>query len=129
MNDSFQYWKASKLLHEHLVNIYTYNAEKIDFGYILYRKEAFKIYNDNLHYLFLAIQQKNIKIKSFMLAYSSLLENFVYLKSFFKDLQGGYITTTPKKVKQYSHVLAYTNDFIAIIENHIKLIEERAKKL
>ena len=129
VNASFDYWKASKLIHEHLVNVYAYNSEKIDFGYILYRKEAFKIFNDNLHYLFLAVQQKNIKIKSFMPAYSTLLENFIYLKSFFKDLQGGYITTTPKKIKQFSHVLTCTNDFIVIIGKHIELIEERAKKL
>ena len=69
-NASFYYWKASKLLHEHLVNVYSYNTEKIDFGYILYKKESFKIFNDNLYYVFLAIQQKNITIKSFMLAYS-----------------------------------------------------------
>ena len=129
LNDSFQYWKASKLIHEHLVNVYTYNSEKKDFGYMLYRKEAFKIFNDNLHYLFLAIQQKNIKIKNFMLAYSSLLENFVYLKSFLKDLQGEYITTTPKKIKQFSQVLTCTNAFILIIGKHVELIEERAKKL
>ena len=48
LNASFYYWKASKLLHEHLVNVYTYNAEKIDFGYILYKKESFKIFNDSL---------------------------------------------------------------------------------
>ena len=129
LNDSFSYWKASKLIHEHLVNVYAYNSEKKDFGYMLYRKEVFKIFNDNLHYLFLAIQQKNIKTKSFMLAYSTLLENFIYLKSFFKDLQGGYITTTPKKIKQFNHVLTCTNDFILIIGKHIELIEERAKKL
>ena len=129
VNTSFEYWKASKLIHEHLVNVYTYNSEKLDFGYILYRKEDFKIFNDNLHYVFLAIQQKNIKIKSFMLAYSSLLENFIYLKSFFRDLQGEYITTTPKKIKQFSHMLTCTNAFISIVEKHIELIEERAKKL
>mgnify|MGYP003436308872 CR=1 FL=1 len=129
INDSFTYWKASKLIHEHLVNVYIYNSEKIDLGYILYRKEAFKTFNDNLHYIFLALQQKNIKIKSFMLAYSNLLENFMRLKSFFKDLKGEYVTTTPKKRKQYSEVLACTNDFIAIIEKHIELLEERAKKL
>ena len=129
LNDSFRYWKASKLIHEHLVNVYAYNSEKKDFGYMLYRKEAFKIFNDNLHYLFLAIQQKNIEIKSFMLAYSTLLEGFVYLKSFFKDLQGEYITTTPKKIKQFSQVLACTNDFIAVIKKHVELIEESAKKL
>mgnify|MGYP003452534902 CR=1 FL=1 len=129
INASFEYWRASKLIHEHLINVYAYNSEKKDFGYMLYRKEAFKIFNDNLHYVFLAIQQKNIKIKSFMTAYSNLLENFIYLKSFLKDLQGEYITTTPKKRKQYNKVLAYTNDFISIIEKHIELIEERAKKL
>ena len=129
LNDSFTYWKASKLIHEHLVNVYAYNAEKKDFGYMLYRKEAFKTFNDNLHYLFLALQQKNIKIKSFMLAYSTLLENFIYLKSFLKDLQGEYITTTPKKIKQFSEVLACTNAFLAIVEKHIELLEERAKKL
>ena len=129
VNTSFKYWKASKLIHEHLINVYTYNSEKPDFGYMLYRKEVFKIFNDNLHYIFLALQQKNIKIKSFMLAYSSLLENFMYLKSFFRDLQGGYITTTPKKLEQFKHVLACTNDFLAIVEKHIELIEERAKKL
>ena len=129
LNASFRYWKASKIMHEHLVNVYAYNSEKKDFGYILYRKEAFKIFNDNLHYLFLAIQQKNIEIKSFMLAYSTLLEGFVYLKSFFKDLQGEYITTTPKKIKQFNHVLTCTNDFIAVIKKHVELIEERAKKL
>ena len=129
LNDSFRYWKASKIMHEHLVNVYAYNSEKKDFGYMLYRKEAFKIFNDNLHYLFLAIQQKNIEIKSFMLAYSTLLEGFVYLKSFFKDLQGEYITTTPKKIKQFSQVLTCTNDFIAVIKKHVELIEERAKKL
>ena len=129
LNDSFRYWKASKIMHEHLINVYAYNSEKIDFGYMLYRKEAFKIFNDNLHYLFLAIQQKNIKIKSFMLAYSTLLENFIYLKSFFKDLQGEYITTTPKKIKQFNQVLTCTNDFIAVIQKHLERIEERAKKL
>ena len=129
LNDSFRYWKASKIMHEHLVNVYAYNSEKKDFGYMLYRKEAFKIFNDNLHYLFLAIQQKNIEIKSFMLAYSTLLENFIYLKGFFKELRGEYITTTPKKIKQFTHVLTCTNDFISIIGNHIELIEERAKKL
>ena len=129
LNASFRYWKASKIMHEHLVNVYAYNSEKKDFGYMLYRKEAFKIFNDNLHYLFLAIQQKNIEIKSFMLAYSTLLEGFFYLKSFFKDLQGEYITTTPKKIKQFSHVLTCTNDFIAVIKKHVELIEERAKKL
>ena len=129
VNASFDYWKASKLIHEHLVNVYAYNSEKKDFGYMLYRKEAFKIFNDNLHYLFLALQQKNIKIESFMPAYSTLLENFMLLKSFFKELQGEYITTTPKKIKQFSHVLACANDFISIIGKHIELIEERAKKL
>ena len=129
LNASFRYWKASKIMHEHLVNVYAYNSEKTDFGYMLYRKEAFKIFNDNLHYLFLAIKQKNIEIKSFMLAYSTLLEGFVYLKSFFKDLQGEYITTTPKKIKQFNHVLTCTNDFIAVIKKHVELIEESAKKL
>ena len=128
-NTSFEYWKASKLIHEHLVNVYAYNAENPDLGYMVYRKEAFKIFNDNLHYLFLAIQQKNIEIKSFELAYSKLLRNFVALKSFFRDLQGEYITTTPKKIKQFAHVLICTNDFLSIIEKHIELIEERAKKL
>ena len=127
LNDSFSYWKASKLIHEHLVNVYAYNSE-IDFGYMLYRKEAFKIFNDNLHYLFLALQQKNIKIEGFMLAYSTLLENFICLKSFFKDLQGEYIATTPKKIKQFSQVLTCTNAFISIVKNHIELIEEEAKK-
>ena len=126
---SFVYWKASKLLHEHLVNVYTYNAEKIDFNYILYRKEVFKIFNDNLHYLFLAVQQKNIKIKNFMTAYSKLLENLIHLKSFLKDLRGEYIATTPKKIKQFNHVLTCTNAFLSIVEKHIEIIEERAKKL
>ena len=125
---SFAYWKASKLLHEHLVNVYAYNAEKIDFNYILYRKEVFKIFNDNLHYLFLAVQQKNIKIKDFMCAYSNLLENFMSLKSFLKDLRGDYITTAPKKIKQFNQVLTFTNVFISIVEKHIELIEEIAKK-
>ena len=129
INDSFSYWKASKLIHEHLVNVYVYNSGKKEFGYILYRKEAFKIFNDNLHYLFLAVQQKNIKIKSFRLAYSALLEDFLYLKSFLKELQGEYITTTPKKIKQFSQVLTCTNAFISIIGKHVELIEERAKKL
>ena len=128
-NTSFEYWKASKLIHEHLINVYTYNSEKIDFGYILYKKEAFKIFNDNLYYVLIAIQQKNIKIKSFMLAYSRLLENFMYLKSFLKDLRGEYITTTPKKNRQFTQVLACTNEVRAIVEKHIELIEERAKKL
>ena len=128
-NVSFVYWKASKLIHEHLVNVYTYNAEKPDFRYILYQKEGFKIFNDNLHYVFLAVNQKNIKIKNFMLAYESLLENFIYLKSFFRDLRGEYVTTTPKKIKQFHQVLTCTNAFISIIEKHIELIEERAKKL
>ena len=128
-NASFEYWKASKLIHEHLVNVYVYNAEKPDFRYILYQKESFKIFNDKLYYVFLALQQKNIKIKNFMLAYSSLLEDFIYLKCFLKDLQGEYITTTPKKIKQYNRVLSCTNAFISIIEKHIDLIEERAKKL
>ena len=129
INDSFVYWKASKLIHEHLINVYAYNAEKPDFGYILYRKEAFKIFNDNLHYVFLAVNQKNIKIKSFMVAYSGLLENFIYLKSFFRDLRGEYVTTTPKKLEQFNEVLAYANAFLAIVEKHIELLEERAKKL
>ena len=129
VNASFTYWKASKLIHEHLVNVYTYNAEKPDFRYILYQKESFKIFNDNLYYVLIAIQQKNIKIKNFMLAYANLLENFVDLKSFFRDLQGEYITTTPKKIKQFSEVLACTNAFLAIVEKHIELLEERAKKL
>ena len=129
LNASYSYWKASKLIHEHLVNVYAYNSEKKDFGYMLYRKEAFKIFNDNLHYLFLAVQQKNIKIKNFMIAYSTLLENFTYLKSFFKDLRGEYITTNRKKIAQFKHVLACTNAFISIIGKHIELIEERAKKL
>ena len=128
-NASFVYWKASKLLHEHLVNVYTYNSEKPDFRYILYQKESFKIFNDNLHYVFLALQQKNIKIKNFMPVYSNLLENFMYLKSFFRDLQGEYITTTPKKIKQFSRILNCTNAFLAIVEKHIELLEERAKKL
>ena len=127
LNDSFRYWKASKLIHEHLVNVYIYNSENKDMGYILYQKEEFRRFNDNLHYIFLAVHQKNIKIKSFMLAYSNLLENFMRLKSFFKDLKGEYVTTTPKKRKQYSEVLACTNDFIAIIEKHIELIEDRQK--
>ena len=126
---SFVYWQASKLLHEHLVNVYTYNAEKIDFNYILYRKEVFKIFNDNLYYLFLAVQQKNIKIKNFMPAYSKLLENLIQLKSFLKDLRGNYITTTPKKIKQFNYVVTCTNIFISIVEKHIELIEEKAKKL
>ena len=126
---SFVYWKASKLLHEHIVNVYTYNAEKIDFNYILYRKEVFKIFNDNLHYLLLAVQQKNIKIKTFMAAYSKLLENLIHLKSFLKDLRGEYITTTPKKMKQFNRVLTCTNVFISIVEKHVELIEESAKKL
>ena len=129
INASFEYWKASKLIHEHILNVYAYNAEKPDFGYILYRKEAFKIFNDNLHYVFLAVNQKNIKIKSFMVAYSGLLENFIYLKSFFRDLRGEYVTTTPKKLEQLNEVLAYTNAFLAIVEKHIELLEERAKKL
>ena len=83
LNDSFKYWKASKLIHEHLVNVYIYNSENKDFGYMLYRKEEFRRFNDNLHYIFLAIQQKNIKIKSFMLAYTKMLDNFMFLKSFF----------------------------------------------
>ena len=129
LSASFTYWKASKLIHEHLVNVYTYNSEKPDFEYILYRKEAFKIFNDNLHYLFLAIQQKNINIKSFMPAYSCLLENFICLKSFLKDMQGEYITTTPKKTKQFQQVVACTNEFLLIVEKHFELLEERAKKL
>ena len=128
-NASFEYWKASKLIHEHLINIYTYNSEKKDFGYILYRKEAFKIFNDNLYYILIAIQQKNIKIKSFMPVYSRLLENFMYLKSFLKDLRGEYITTTPKKKKQFEQVLACTNGFLSIVEKHLELIEENAKKI
>ena len=126
---SFVYWKASKLLHEHIVNVYAYNSEKIDFGYMLYRKEVFKIFNDNLYYLGLAVQQKNIKIKNFMNAYSKLLENLIYLKSYMKDLRGEYVTTTPKKLKQFVDVIACTNVFIEIVEKHIALIEERAKKL
>ena len=128
-NASFEYWKASKLIHEHLINIYTYNSEKKDFGYILYRKEAFKIFNDNLYYVLIAIQQKNIQIKSFMIAYALLLENFMRLKSFLKDLRGEYITTTPKKNKQFEQVLACTADFLSIVEKHVELIEENAKKL
>ena len=125
---SFDYWKASKLLHEHLVNTYTDNAENIDFGYISYKKEVFTIFNNNLYYVFLAIQQKKIERKSFMLAYSKLLENFSYLKSFFRDLQGEYITTTPKKIKAFKEVLTFTNAFISVIKKHIELIEESAKK-
>ena len=64
-----------------------------------------------------------------MRAYTKMLENFKYLKSFFKDLQGEYITTTPKEIKQFAHVLACTNAFLSVIEKHIELIEERAKKL
>ena len=128
-NASFEYWKASKLIHEHLVNIYIYNSEKKDFGYILYRKEAFKTFNDNLYYVLVALQQKNIQIKNFMIAYSLLLESFMYLKRFMKDLRGEYITTTPKKNKQFEQVLACTNEFLSIVEKHIELIEESAKKL
>ena len=128
-NASFAYWKASKLIHEHLVNVYAYNSEKKDFEYIIYQKEVFKIFNDNLHYVFLAVQQKDIKTKNFKLAYSSLLESFRYLKSFFRDLRGEYITTTPEKTRQFYHVIVCTNAFISIIEKHIKLVEERAKKL
>ena len=128
-NSSFEYWKASKLIHEHLINVYAYNAEKPDLGYMLYQKESFKIFNDNLYYVFLAVQQKNIKIDIFMLAYTKMLDNFMYLKSFLKDLQGEYITTTPKKIKQFHRVLTCTNDFLAIVEKHIELVEERAKKL
>ena len=129
LSASFAYWKTSKLIHEHLLNVYTYNSEKPDFDYILYRKEVFKIFNDNLHYVFLAIHQKNIQIKNFMLAYSILLENFMTLKSFIKDLQGVYITTTPKKRKQFHQVVACTNEFLLIIEKHFELLEESAKKL
>ena len=143
-NTSFAYWQASKLIYEHLINVYAYNSEKTDLGYILYQKEAFKIFNDNLHFCCIAIQQKNIKIKSYMLAHTKMLENFIYLKSFFKYLQGEYITTTPKKIKQFNRVLTCTsakklkqfnrvstctNAFILIIEKHIELLEESAKKL
>ena len=128
VNASFVYWKASKLLHEHIVNVYAYNSEKKDFDYMLYQKEVFKIFNDNLYYLFLAVQQENIKIKNLMAAYSKILDNFMALKSYMKDLRDEYITTTPKKIKQFSQVLAYTNAFLAIIGKHIELIEESAKK-
>ena len=129
LSASFAYWRTSKLIHEHLLNVYAYNSEKTDFDYILYRKEAFKLFNDNLHYLFLAIQQKNIKIKNFMPAYSILLENYISLKSFIRDMQGEYITTTPKKFKQYNQILICTNDFLLIVEKHLELLEESAKKL
>ena len=129
LSASFTYWKTSKLLHEHLLNVSAYNSEKPDFEYILYRKEAFKLFNDNLHYVFLAIQQKNIKIKSFMLTYSILLENYMDLKSFLKDMQGEYITTAPKKIKQFQQVVACTNEFLLIVEKHFELLEESAKKL
>ena len=129
LSASFAYWKTSKLIHEHLLNVYAYNSEKPDFAYILYRKEAFKIFNDNLHYVFLAVQQKNIKIKNFILAYSSLLENYMDLKSFLKDMRGAYVTTTPKKFKQYNQVLVCTYDFLLIVEKHFELLEESAKKL
>ena len=129
LSASFTYWKTSKLLHEYLVNVYAYNSEKPDFEYILYRKEAFKLFNDNLHYVFLAVQQKNIQIKSFMLTYSILLENYMDLKSFIRDMQGEYITTTPKKTKQFQQVVACTNEFLLIVEKHFELLEESAKKL
>ena len=58
-----------------------------------------------------------------MPAYSQLLENLIHLKSFLKDLRE--ITTT-KKVKQFNKV---ANVFLEIVEKHIALIEERAKKL
>ena len=64
-----------------------------------------------------------------MRAYTKMLDKFMYLKSFLKDLQGEYITTTPKKIKQVNHVLTCTNAFISIIEKHIELLEESAKKL
>ena len=128
INVSYAYWKVSKLLHEHIVNVYAYNSEKKDFNYMLYQKEVFKIFNDNLYYLFLAVQQKDIKIKNFMVAYSKLLENFISLKSYMKDLRDEYITTTPKKIKQFHRVLTCTNEFLAIIGKHIELIEESAKK-
>ena len=34
VNASFDYWKASKLIYENLVNVYVYNAEKKDIDYI-----------------------------------------------------------------------------------------------
>ena len=129
VNVSFTYWKASKLLHEHIVNVYVYNSEKKDFDYIIYQKEVFKIFNDNLHYVFSAVQQENIKIKNLMSAYSDLLDNFMSLKSYMKDLREEYIKTSPKKIKQFNQVMAYTNEFLAIIGKHIELLEERAKKL
>ena len=129
INASLAYWKVSKLLHEHIVNVYAYNSEKKDFDYIIYQKEVFKIFNDNLYSLFLAVQQKNIKIKDFMSAYSKVLENLINLKSVLKDWRDDYIKTSPKKIKQFNEVMAYTNEFISIVEKHIELIEERAKKL
>ena len=129
VNASFDYWIASKLIHEHLLNVYIYNSENKDMGYILYRKEVFKIFNDNLRYLFLSVNQKNINIPIFMRAYTKVWDNFMCLKSFLKDLQGEYITTTPKKRKQFAEVLACTNAFVLLIEKHIELLEERAKKL
>ena len=129
INASLAYWKVSKLLHEHIVNVYAYNSEKKDFDYIIYQKEVFKIFNDNLYSLFLAVQQKNIKIKDFMSAYSMVLENLINLKSVLKDWRDDYIKTSPKKIKQFNEVMAYTNEFISIVEKHIELIEERAKKL
>ena len=128
INASYMYWKVSKLLHEHIVNVYTYNSEKKDFDYMLYHKEVFKIFNDNLHYIFLAVQQENIKLKNLMSAYSDLLDNFMALKSYMKDLRDDYITTSPKKIKQFNQVLAYTNAFLSIVGKHIELLEESAKK-
>ena len=58
-NASFEYWKASKLIHEHLINVYTYNSEKKDFEYIVYRKEAFKTFNDSLYYVLIAIKKED----------------------------------------------------------------------
>ena len=128
INASLAYWKVSKLLHEHIVNVYAYNSEKKDFDYMLYHKEVFKIFNDNLHYIFLAVQQENIKLKNLMSAYSDLLDNFMALKSVLKDWRDDYIKTSPKKIKQFNQVLAYTNEFLAIVGKHIELIEESAKK-
>ena len=59
----------------------------------------------------------------------TLLADLLHLKSYMKDLRDEYIITTTPTIKQYNQVFACTNELLDIIEKHIELIEERAKKL
>ena len=58
-----------------------------------------------------------------------LLADLIHLKSYVKDLRDEYIITTTPTIKQYNQVFACTNEFLDIIEKHIELLEESAKKL